>query len=181
MLQEAVGQEAGRYEVRRSPQALQACCRFAAHGGDFQPRRPVCQAAAPIVQPLLHGLNAIGAGEDQPVEVLQLVKGIVQRSPILRWADHQGRQVYHRCALLLKHLPSFGQLLFGPGDGDGAPGQGWGRGIHGFRLTIGIRRWRRLSASAWRFCRSSSVRVWLKPSLAAGMSPSNNRARARFW
>ena len=131
MLHQALGDEVGGYEISGGSEGLQSRCGLAAHGGDLHPRRPVGQAATPAGQPLLHRLHPVAAGEHQPVELVELRQGVIERPPVIRGTDHQGWQIHHRCSRRLEQLAGGAQLLVGPRDGDGAAAQGGGVGHRG--------------------------------------------------
>ena len=107
MLQQAVGHKAGRDEVGGRSKRFQLGGGFTAYRSDLQVAGPPCQGAADAAQPLLHGLNAVATGKNQPVEIIELGQGIVEGAPFIRWRHHQGRQVDHRGASGFKQAPSF--------------------------------------------------------------------------
>ena len=124
MVDQAVGDERGRHEIGGGPQGLQLGGGFAAHGGDLEAGGPPGQAAALALQACLHRLHAVGAGHNQPVEVFEVGQGVIKGAPVVRWADHQGRQVKHLGPGLFEQVAGRPQLLFRPGDGDAATREG---------------------------------------------------------
>ena len=47
------------------------------------------EALAPALKAILNGLNAIGTGEHQPVELVELPEGVVEGAPFIGRANHQ--------------------------------------------------------------------------------------------
>ena len=112
VIDQAVGHEAGWHEISARPQIVKHLRRFAAHRRNLEAGGASGQATAEALQPLFHGLYAIGTGEHQPVKAVQVFEGVIQRPPVVGWSDHQCRKVKHCCPLLLQQLAS-GPLLVG--------------------------------------------------------------------
>ena len=112
VIDQAVGHEARRHEISGRPKVVQHLRRFAAHRGNLETGGASGQATAKALQPLFHGLHAIGTGEHQPVKALQVLEGVIQRTPVVGWSDHQGREIQHRRPPLLQQLAR-GSLLVG--------------------------------------------------------------------
>ena len=181
MVDQAVGDEARRYEIGCGAKIVQGSGGFATHSGDAQVGWTPQQAAAEALQPLLHRLHAVGARHNQPVEVLQFQEGIIQRSPVVGRADHQGGEVEHLCALGFQQSPGFPQLVGGAGHHHRAVLQRLAQAM-GSRssLTMPWALVRKAWASTGRPWVSSRVMAVRKAAREPSMSPPSSRATARF-
>ena len=181
MVDQAVGDEAWRHEIGCGAKVFQGSGGFATHSGDAQVGGTPQQAAAEALQPLLHRLHAIGAGDHQPVEVLQFREGIIQRSPVVGRANHQGGEVEHVRALGLQQSPGFPLLVGGAGHHHRAVLQRLAQAM-GSRssLTMPWALVRKAWASTGRPWVSSRVMAVRKAAREPSMSPPSSRATARF-
>ena len=114
MLNQAVGHKIRRYEISGCPQLLQQGGCLAADSRDAQAAGASGQALPETLQPFFHSPHTVGAGEQQPMELIQFVEGIVQGPPLIRRADHQGWQIDHLGAQLFQLPAPFPLLLLGP-------------------------------------------------------------------
>ena len=185
MVDQAVSNECGWNEIRRGPQVFKALGCLATHRCDLEAVRPMCEPLPLQLQPRFHRFNTVGTGDDQPVKVLKIGQGIVERGPAVGGADLQRWQVKHSGSEGLKQTFPFALLFACTGDHDRASQQRFRRiRAHGpassSSFTNPFTCARRAVASCerpWEWSRAMASR---KPERAPSMSPPINLATARF-
>ena len=88
-----------RHQIGNQVVLPQRLCRLRADGRELEAAEGT-QVAPGMQEPLEEGFDPIGTGEDEPLKACQVVECGIDRSPIERRADFDGRQaISHRAEL----------------------------------------------------------------------------------